>query len=65
MAKKVRNMPKRDLPAVRVDRAVREKVTRRRAGIRWDSVVEKAHNDVGGNQEAMTSVEEFGRYIHK
>ena len=36
----VRNMPKKWLPAV-ADRAVRENVTKGRAGIRWDSVVEK------------------------
>ena len=37
----VRNMPKKRLPAI-ADRAVREKVTKGRAGIRWDSVVEKS-----------------------
>ena len=37
---KVRNMPKKRLPAI-ADRAVWEKVTKGRAGIRWDSVVEK------------------------
>ena len=33
---KVRNMPKKRLPAI-ADRAVWEKVTKGRAGIRWDS----------------------------
>ena len=37
---KVRNMPQTRLPAI-VDRAVWEKVTKGRVGIRWDSVVEK------------------------
>ena len=37
---KVRSMPKKRLPA-KADKAVREKVTKGRAGIRWDSVVEK------------------------
>ena len=37
---KVRNTPKKGLTAM-VDGAVREKVTRGLAGIRWDSVVEK------------------------
>ena len=42
---KLRNMPKKRLPAI-VDGAVREKVTKGRAGIRWDSVVEKVWKDV-------------------
>ena len=36
----VRNIPKKRLPAI-ADRAVWETVTKGRAGIRWDSVVEK------------------------
>ena len=40
-------MPKKRLPAI-VDRAVWEKVTKERAGIRWDSVVEKVWKDTGG-----------------
>ena len=36
---KVRNAPKKRLPAI-VDRAVWEKVTKGRAGTRWDGVVE-------------------------
>ena len=38
---KVRNMPeKKRLPAI-ADRAVWEKITKGRAGIRWDNVVQK------------------------
>ena len=44
---KVRNMPKKRLPAI-ADRAVWEKVTKGRAGIKWDSVVEKVSKDRGG-----------------
>ena len=55
---KVRNMPKKRLPAI-PDRAVWEKVTKGRAGIRWDSVVEKVWKDVGGNQEEILSIEKF------
>ena len=40
MAIQERNIPKKRLPA-KADTAVREKVTKGRAGIRWDSVVEK------------------------
>ena len=59
---KVRNMPKKRLPAI-ADRAVWEKVKRARAGIRWDSVVEKAWKDIGGNQEEiLLSIEKFGGY---
>ena len=55
---KVRNMPKKRLPAI-ADRAVWEKVTKGRAGIRWDSVVEKVWKDIGGNQEEILSIEKF------
>ena len=37
---KVNNMPEKRLPAI-VDRAVWEKITKGRAGIRWGNVVEK------------------------
>ena len=47
---RVRNTPKKRLPAI-VDRAVWERVTKGRAGIRWDSVGEKVWEDIGGNQE--------------
>ena len=39
-----RNMPEKRLPAI-VDRAVWEKTTKGRAGIRWDNVVEKIWKD--------------------
>ena len=41
------------------DRAVWEKVTKGRAGVRWDSVVEKVRKNIGANQEEMLSVEKF------
>ena len=44
------------------DRAVLEKVTKGRAGIRWVSVVEKGWKDVGGNQEEILSIEKFEGY---
>ena len=40
------------LPAM-ADGAVWEKVTKDRAGIRWDSVVEKIWKDIGENQEEI------------
>ena len=49
---KVRNMPKNRLPAV-TDRVVWEKVTKGRAGIGWDSVVEKIWKGTGGHQEEI------------
>ena len=49
---KLRNTPKKRLPAI-ADRAVWEKATKGRAGIRWDSVVEKGRKDIGGNQEEI------------
>ena len=52
---------KKRSPAI-ADRAVWEKVTKGRAGIRWDSVVEKVWKDVGGNQEEMVTIEKFGGY---
>ena len=52
---KVRNMPKKRLPAI-ADRAVLEEVTKVPAGIRWDSVVEKVWMDRGGNQQEVMSV---------
>ena len=51
-------MPKKRLPAI-ADRAVCEKVTKGRAGIRWGSVVEKVWKDIGGNQEETLSVDNF------
>ena len=49
------------LPAI-VDRAVWEKVTKGRAGIRWDSVVEKVWKGIGGNQEEAMPAGKFGKY---
>ena len=39
-----------------------ESKKRARAGIWWDSVVEKAWKDIGGNQEEMLSIEKFAGY---
>ena len=58
---KVMNMPRKSLPAI-TDRAVWEKATKGRAGIRWDSVFENVWKDIGGNQEEILSVEEFAGY---
>ena len=54
-------MPKKRLTAI-ADRTVWEKVRKGRAGIRWDSVVEKVWKDIGGNQEGILSIEKFGGY---
>ena len=54
-------MPKTTLPAM-ADRAVWEKLAKGRAGIRWDSVVEKAWRDIGGNEENTLSIEKFAGY---
>ena len=58
---KVKNMPEKRSPAI-VDRAVREKTTKGRAGMRWDNVVDKIWKDLGGDQEEILSTEKFGRY---
>ena len=52
---------KKRSPAI-ADRAVWEKVTKGRAGIRWDSVVEKVWKDTGGNQEEILSIDKFAGY---
>ena len=52
-------MPKNRLPAI-ADRAEWEKVTKSRAGTRWDSAVEKGWKDIGGNPEEMLSIKKFG-----
>ena len=39
-----------------------EKATKGRAGILWDSVVDKARTDIGAYQEGLMSVDTFGRY---
>ena len=53
-------MPKERLLAI-ADRAVWNKVTKERAGIRWDSVVEKVWKDMGGHQEDILSIEKLAR----
>ena len=45
-----------------VDRAVWEKITQGRAGVRWDNVVEKILKDVGGDQEEVPPIEKLGGY---
>ena len=60
---KVKNMSEKRLPAIIiVDRAVREKITKGRAGIRWDNVVKKICKDLGVDQEEVLSKEIFGGY---
>ena len=51
------------MPAIAA-RDVWEKVTKGRAGIRWDSVVEKGWKDIGGNQEEVLQLfmDKFGGY---
>ena len=58
---KVNNMPEKRLPVI-VGRAVCEKITKGRAGIRWNNVVEKIWKDLGGDQEEVLSIENFGGY---
>ena len=60
---KVRNMPKKRLPPI-ADRAAWEKVTKGRAGIRWNSVVDKVWENIGGNQEEILSIEEFACLLY-
>ena len=48
-------------PAI-ADRAIGDKLTKGRAGIRWDNVVEKVWKDIGGNQEEILSIEKFAGY---
>ena len=38
-----------------------EKVTKRRAGLRWDGVVEKVWKYIAGNQEEVMSAGKFGK----
>ena len=54
-------MPEKRLPAI-ADRAVWEKMTKGRAGITWDNVVDKIWKELGGDQEGVLSVEKFGGY---
>ena len=58
---KWRRMPEKRWPAT-VDRAVREKTTEGRTGIRRDNVVEKTWKDLRGDQEEVLSIEKLGGY---
>ena len=49
------------MPAI-ADGAVWEKVTKGRAGIRWNSVVENVWKDIEGNQEQVLSIDTSGVY---
>ena len=55
------SMPKKRLPTI-ADRAVWEKVSKGRAGRRWDSVVEEVWKDVGASKEKTLSIETFAGY---
>ena len=57
---KLRNLPEKRLPAI-AGRAVWEKMTKRRARIRWDNVVEKKWKDFGDREEVL-SIAKFGGY---
>ena len=52
-------MPEKRLPAI-ADRAVWEKITKGRAGILWDNVVEKLWTYLRGDQEEVLSIKKFG-----
>ena len=54
-------MPTKRLLAI-ADRAVWEKVAKGRAGIRWDSVVEKERKAAGRNQEEILSIAKLAGY---
>ena len=56
---KVRSTPKKRLTA-RANSPVWEKVTKGRAGMRWDNVVHKVWKGIGGSQEDILSMEQFG-----
>ena len=43
------------------DRAIWEKITVGRTGIRWDNVVEKIRKELGRDQEGIPSIEKFWR----
>ena len=58
---KVRSTPKKRLTA-RANSPVWEKVTKGRAGMRWDNVVDKVWMEIGGNNEDMLSMEQFWGY---
>ena len=57
---KIQNMPEKRLPAI-VDRAVWEKLTKKRAAIRWDNVVEKNMEGLGGRPRRGTVYREVWR----
>ena len=54
-------MPEKRLLAI-VDRAVWKKITKGRAGLRRDNVVEKMWKDLRGDQEEVLSIKKFGGY---
>ena len=54
-------MSEKRLPAI-VDSSVWEKITRGRAGVRWDNVVKKIWKGLGGYQEEVLSMEKFGGF---
>ena len=49
---KVQNTPEKRLPAI-LERAVWKKITKGRAEIKWDNVVEKIWKGLGGGQEEL------------
>ena len=49
-------MPKKRSPAM-ASSAAGEKVTKGRAGTRWDSVVGKVWKEIGGDQREIRSME--------
>ena len=53
-------MPDKRLPAI-ADRAVWEKITKGRGGIRWDNAVEKMWKE-SGDEEDIRSIEKFDGY---
>ena len=56
----VRNMPEKRLLAI-ADSAAWEKTAQRRAGIRWENVLEKIWKGLGDREEVL-SIEELGGY---
>ena len=51
----------RSLPAI-ADRAIREKITKSRAGEERDNTIEEVWRDLGGSQGGMLSIEKLGGY---
>ena len=58
---KARDMPKMRLSAI-ANGAVWEKVSKWRAGIREDNVVNEVWEDIRGKQEEVLSMDKFGGY---